>query len=215
MKAAKLTSFMKSRKGLILIVLVIVVGSIAVIAVTRNKSVSGGEVVTHSTNEPSEEKPDKNTYKWQGQPSDPKYITLPTIKSEGFVQKAGVDQNNEIAVPNNIHMAAWFVDSESPGQPGLSVIDGHVNGRVNNGIFKDLNQLKKDDEFTVELGNGEIKKYRVMENVTVPTKDAVSVLFSQNPKVKSQLNLITCGGTFDKKTQKYDKRVIVSGELVD
>lgn len=178
-----------------------------------SRDVPVAPVIASSTNTPAEIAPKKETYQWVGSDDEPKYIVLPSISAEGFVQKANVDQNNEIAVPSNIHMAAWFLKSAKPGMPGLSIIDGHVNGRENAGIFKDLSKLKNGDVYSVELGSGEIKQYRVFKNETVAVADSVNILFSQDPKVPSQLNLITCGGTFDKKSQSYDKRVIVSSSL--
>jgi LPXTG-site transpeptidase (sortase) family protein len=202
------------RKQLAIIAIAVVAVAVVGVIFWPNKEASSEKPVTYSTDRPSEEKPNKNTYKWTGAADEPKYIVLPTIKAEGFVQKVGVDQNKQIAVPTNIHLAGWFIDTVKPGAKGLSILDGHVNGRVNNGIFKDLAKVKKADEFTVELGDGTIKKYKVLDITTLPTKESVNVLFSQNPKVKSQLNLITCGGKFDAKTQQYDSRVIVSAELI-
>lgn len=171
------------------------------------------EIITHSTDKPDETKPDKG-YKWKGAQSDPKYIKLPTINAEGFVQTVGVDQDKQVAVPNNIHMAGWFADSIKPGQRGLSIIDGHLNGRSADGIFVHLQNMKKDDTFTIEFGDGSTKQFKVTGIATIATKDAPNVLFSQNPKATNQLNLITCGGSFDRSSRLYDKRVIVSSELI-
>lgn len=173
------------------------------------------EVITFSTDKPDEKKPDKATYKWNGDQGDPKYLTMPTIKTEGFIQKVGVDQNKAVAVPNNIHIAGWFTTTETVrfAEKGLSIIDGHVDGLTEVGIFDKLANVKKDDKFEVELGSGKKLIYKVMDIVTVPTKEATTVLFNQDPKVKSQLNLITCGGTFDKKVGQYDKRIIVTAVL--
>lgn len=171
------------------------------------------EVITHSTDTPEETKPDKK-YEWKGAPDDPKFIKLPTINTEGFIQNVGVDQNKQVAVPNNIHVAGWFKDSVKPGQKGLSIIDGHLNGRSNDGIFVNLEDLKKDDVYTVEFGNGSTKQFKITEVVTVATQEAASILFSQNPKATNQLNLITCGGNFDPNARLYDKRVIVISQLV-
>lgn len=183
----------------------------------KNKSNTNpkDEVITFSTDKPDEKKPDKNTYKWSGGENDPKYLTMPTIKAEGFIQKVGVDQNKAVAVPNNIHVAGWFTTTETVrfAEKGLSIIDGHVDGQTEVGIFDKLANVKKDDKFEVELGNGKKLSYKVMEVITVPTSEAAAKLFNQDPKVKSQLNLITCGGTFDKKVGQYDKRVIVTAAL--
>jgi sortase A len=169
--------------------------------------------ITYSTDTPDETKP-KKEYQWRGGANDPRLINLPTIQTEGFIQNVGVDQNKQIAVPNNIHLAGWFVDSVQPGQTGLSIIDGHVDGRKNDGIFKHLAGLKENDEYTIEMGDGRLKRYRVKTTVTVATKDAAGILFSQDPKIKSQLNLVTCGGSFDRQSRQYDKRIIVSSELI-
>lgn len=181
-----------------------------------NQSSSGykpnSETVSYSTGDPSEVKPNPARYKWQGADDEPKYIDLPTIASGGFIQKVGVDQNKQVAVPDNIHIAGWFVDMVKPGQNGLSIIDGHVDGRGRAGIFNNLINLKQNDKFTVELGNGSKLTYKVMDVKSVKTAEAANLLFSQNPKVKKQLNLITCGGNFDTQSRQYQERVIISAE---
>src|SRR5262245_48002539 len=89
---------------------------------------SGPQVVTYSTDQPDENEPPKD-YNWSGTATDPKKIIIPSIGVDAFVQQVGVDQKKQIAVPDNIHMVGWFINSVRPGQKGLSIIDGHVNGR--------------------------------------------------------------------------------------
>jgi LPXTG-site transpeptidase (sortase) family protein len=173
----------------------------------------GTYVVTYSTNTPDESSVEKATYKWLGADDEPKYIELPTIGAEGFVQKVGVDQNKQVAVPSNIHFAGWYVSSAKPGQTGLSIIDGHVTGRYHDAVFKDLTKLKVGDIFQIELGSGEVKKYRVIGIQSVMVDQANSLLFSQDAKVSSQLNLITCTGDFDITNQLFNKRLIVYSQL--
>ena len=170
-------------------------------------------VVTHSTDQPSEEKPG-STYKWQGSAIDPKKIIIPSIGVEAYLQNVGVDQSREVAVPSNIHMGGWFVDSVRPGEKGLSIIDGHLNGVREDGIFINLDKVKPGDTYTIEFGDGSRKQFKVTSTKTVPLKDAASVLFSQDPSITNQLTLITCGGTWDGQKRIYDKRVIVTSALV-
>ncbi len=172
------------------------------------------EPITFSTDQPSEEEPDDN-YQWQGSSDDPKYIRLPSIDSGGYIQNVGIDQNQQIAVPDNVHKAGWFINSVRPGEMGLSIIDGHVDGATSrNGIFMHLEYINSGDEFEIEMGDGRILTYRVMEVVSMHESEAASVLFSQHPQVSHQVNLITCGGLFDQESRSYDERVIVSAELV-
>lgn len=171
------------------------------------------DVITISTDNPSEIPPGPE-FVWKGQPNDPKYIRLPSVGVEGYLQKVGVDQNSGIAVPNNVFFAGWFVNTSRPGDLGLSIIDGHLNGTSIGGIFRKLVNILPKAEFTVEMGDGGIKKFRVMQVLTVDNEQAAGVLFSQVPNVKSQLNLITCGGNYDKAAHHYTQRVIVTAEYI-
>lgn len=171
-------------------------------------------VVTYSTDQPDENKPGDD-YEWQGGPNDPKFIRLPSIETEGYIQNVGVDQNTQVGVPDNVHIAGWFVDTVLPGEKGLSIIDGHVTGRTTDGIFIRIEQLAAGDQFSVEYGDGRLKNFEVLEVTKIEEAKSAGVLFSQNPKVSNQLNLITCGGEFNTQTNQYEDRVIVSSKLVE
>jgi LPXTG-site transpeptidase (sortase) family protein len=179
----------------------------------NKKSPKINESINYSTNEPNESKKDADNYKWVGSPNDPKKIIIQKIGVDAYVQKVGIDQDKKIAVPNNVHLAAWFTESVRPGENGLSIIDGHVSGRKTEGVFKNLKSLQIGDTFNIERGNGTKLTFKVFETRTVPEGEAAAILFSQNPKVLSQLNLITCGGEFNKKSQQYSDRVIISAQL--
>lgn len=174
---------------------------------------TNSDVITFSTDTPDENPPSED-FVWNGASEDPKHIRIPAIGVDGFIQKVGVDQNTQIAVPNNIHFAGWFVDSVRPGQKGLSILDGHVDGYLNPGIFRKLPELKATDEFEIEMGDGTIYKYKVKDVVTVDLDKAAQTLFSQDFNISSQLNLITCVGTFIEDQGTYNQRVIVISELI-
>lgn len=171
-------------------------------------------VVTHSTDTPDEKRLGAD-YKWQGNPGDPKKLKIASVNVDAYIQRVGVDQNKQVAVPDNIHLAGWFVDSVQPGQKGLSIVDGHVDGRtVSEGVFSKLGQLVEGDELTVETGSGKVLTYRVVKTATIPKEQAAGVLYEQIPSVTSQLNLITCTGTYQHSEKTYDQRTIVSAELI-
>jgi LPXTG-site transpeptidase (sortase) family protein len=173
----------------------------------RPETPAGNGVISRSTDTPAESQP-KN-YVWTGSKDDPKYIKLPSIGAEGFIQKVGIDRQGQVAAPNNIQFAGWYINSARPGAKGLGVIDGHVDGLHSAGIFKELSALSAGDVFNVELGSGKKLHYKVRKVQTVGLDQALNVLFSQYPDIPYQLNLITCGGTFSSETKAYDKRVIV------
>lgn len=170
-------------------------------------------IITYSTDTPDESKPKAERYVWTGGDTDPKKIIIPKLGIDSYIEHAGVDQYRKVAVPDNVHLAGWFVDSRRPGENGLAVIAGHVTGRSSDGIFKHLDQLKPGDNFEIELGNGETRRYAVVSTKQVKEATSADVVFSQDPAIKSQLNLITCGGSFNNQTKQYNDRIIVTSEL--
>ncbi len=177
------------------------------------KQQGSAPIITFSTDKPDESRENAESYKWQGAAEEPKVLRIKSLGIETFVQKAGVDQNSQIAVPSNIHLAGWFSDSVQPGKNGLSIIDGHVSGASSDGVFKKLGTLQKGDALEIELGSGKKLNYEVIEAVELKVEESAAYLFSQKPDVVSQLNLITCGGKFNQSQNQYENRIIVSATL--
>lgn len=142
-------------------------------------------------------------------PEDPKVIRIPAIAVEGYIQNVTVDRYSSIGAPSNINLAGWYTGSVKPGENGLSIIDGHVQGRYKPGIFKNLANLNAGDEFSVEFGDRSNKDFLVVSVNTYTLEQSNEALFALDSTLGSQLNLITCGGKFNKSSQTYEKRVIV------
>lgn len=209
----KFSEIPKNKKILFLatsIAIILLVASYFIFSDTKEKPkrIGKDEIITISTDDPDETPLDN--YIWKGADTDPKYISLPTIKGGGYIQKVGIDQRNEVAVPTNVNLAGWFIKTSIPGEKGLSIIVGHVDGRSKPGIFKNIEKLKTGDTFTVELGNGKTTKFKVTSQTKINSEKAPSVLFSQHPQNISQLNLITCGGEYDRKARRYLDRIIIT-----
>lgn len=144
----------------------------------------------------------------------PLYIHIPRLERIGYIQQVGVDQNKQIAVPNNIYMGGWYINSVKPGKNGLSIIDGHRDGQVNKGLFFNLETLIKGDIVEIKYGNGDIYRFKVKKVIQVKEKEAKKYLFSKDPKIKKQLNLVSCVGNYLFEKETYDKRIIVVTEGV-
>jgi len=169
-------------------------------------------VVTVSTDHPSES-PLPASYHSTATGNQPSFLNIPSISASGYVQAVGVDQNRQIAVPTNIHLAGWFANTVTPGDLGLSIIDGHLDGYHLPGIFANLAQLKPGDTFEVDLASGLKRAFRIRTVQSLPTSQAAGALFSQLPGVSRQLNLITCGGAF-KQASGYDHRIVIAAEYL-
>lgn len=198
----------------------ILAGSVGLIVYYNNKhnaqkptTINPNATVTESTSNPSEG-PVKDS-DFSNVPADqPKQIILDTIHAKGYVQKVATDsKTNQVGVPSNVNVAGWYTESVKPGQAGLSVIDGHVSGKYTDGIFKHLGNLKSGERYHIIFGDNSIKTFKVRSVQTLSVKDATRILLVPDPTIKAQLNLITCGGSFNEQSQQYDKRTIIISEL--
>lgn len=175
--------------------------------------VNGGQTVTTSTDRPDES--DFNCDDYRVAPDQPLRITIDSINVNGCIQKVGIDQQNRVAAPQNIHMAGWYTGSAKPGESGVSLIDGHVQGRYKPGVFKKLDKLKPGDSIIVTRGDDTTSAFAVMNVRRYPADEAAAHMLAKEPDVDSQLNLITCGGAYDPALNSYEQRTIVTARRVN
>lgn len=173
--------------------------------VTQPEPFDPGSIVTESLDQPDESIPKEREV-----PADlPKRITIPQLDIVGLIQLVGIDQYGRIAVPSNIHIAGWYINSVRPGEQGLSIVSGHRNGKSNPGVFYNLEKLKKDDLVTIEYGDGSLKEFHVIDITQIVTENAQDVMYERLEGVEKQLVLVTCGGEYDRELKTYIDRVIV------
>ena len=173
------------------------------------------QTITEDTDEPDEVPVTASQAQKYTVPSDqPRSITLPSIQTYALLQRVGLTSDNAIAVPTNIFFAGWYVNSPKPGEQGVSIIDGHVSGRYNGGIFKRLKDMKPHDTIIVEYGDKSVRNFQVVSVTKVPEAEASAALFQQEPGISQQLDLITCGGKFDYATKTFADRIIVVAKTI-
>lgn len=172
------------------------------------------QVVTYSTDMPDETPPSKACETYKVSPNEPRKIELPGLGIAGCIQKVGIDQHKAVGAPSNIHVAGWYVKSALPGEKGVSLIDGHVQGHHSDGIFKKLDRLKAGHKVRVQLGNGQWREFEVVRADSYAVDSASQEMLKPIEGIDRQLTLITCGGKYDKQTKTYDKRVIVRAQLI-
>jgi LPXTG-site transpeptidase (sortase) family protein len=170
------------------------------------------ETIVYSTEEPAEILPDCQSYRVAD--NEPRKLEIAKVGIDGCIQKVGIDQNNAVAVPTNVHLSGWYTKSALPGQKGVSLIDGHVMGRYGEAMFTNLGKITTGDTIRVQLGNGSWLEYEAVDAKSYSVDMATNHLFDPIDDVGSQLTLITCGGTYDKQAHAYKNRVIVRARLV-
>lgn len=168
------------------------------------------DIITESVEIPDESEP-KEFYV---PPDLPKIITIPSISVRGYIQSVGIDQDGLIAVPTNVHLAGWYINSVKPGKNGLSIIDGHRDGATMGGIFRNLEKLKKGSKISIEYGDGSVEDFEVVDLKTLSIEEAYDFMYSRIDGIDVQLNLVTCGGKWSKEIKTYEDRIILRAKGV-
>jgi LPXTG-site transpeptidase (sortase) family protein len=104
--------------------------------------------------------------------------------------------------------ADWFTGAPKPGEPGPSVVLGHVNGGGQAGIFSRLHELAAGDEILIRRADNTTARFTVTRVDQVPkTNFPTEEVYGDTEG--PELRLITCGGTFDPNADSYRDNVIV------
>lgn len=167
-----------------------------------------GEVITTSSLEPSERTP-QTLPPSSDKPNAPYQLIIPALHLTAPIQNVGLDQEDRIAVPSNIHFAGWFTQSDRPGSDGLTILDGHVHGRYVPGVFHQLHTLSAGDEIIITQSSGLRHRYIVSTRSTVSAENNKPLF---DTVTEPTLRLITCSN-FNASTQSYDDRLIVTATL--
>lgn len=172
----------------------------------------------HATGKnPSTERPTRSAFaQHQVAPKEPRYIYIPKIGVKAMVKQVGLTEDGALGAPANIYNTAWYSGSAKPGQPGATVIDGHVSYWRDEGVFADLDQLTKGDLVKIERGDGAKLTYKVVAKQVYPY-DHVDMQKALSPigSARTGLNLITCTGQVVGDSNNFNQRLVVFTKLVE
>lgn len=145
-------------------------------------------------------------------PTHPRYLIIPRLNINTNIYALGKTKEGAIDAPQTAWGAGWYQEGTLPGTgSGAALIDGHVNDAFNTpGVFYELSSLTPDDKVTIVRGDNKELYYKVVKVTEEPLEniDMSKVLRSVDVE-KEGLNLITCGGKYDRTASTYTNRVIV------
>jgi LPXTG-site transpeptidase (sortase) family protein len=141
-------------------------------------------------------------------------IKIPKIKVDAPIINAGLTVSGELAVPKGPAEAAWFSLGPRPGEIGNAVISGHYGWKDNiPAVFDNLSKLKKGDKVYFQNENGTTTAF-VVRSVKVYGQNAKAPEVFISTDGKAHLNLITCGGIWNKTQKSYSNRLVVFTDKV-
>lgn len=150
----------------------------------------------------------------------PRYLNIPSLGvQKARVYPVGLDENNLLISPRNIHDVIWYDKSAQPGNGGVTIIEGLSNGATRTGVFAKLSSLMKGDIVSVERGDGQIFNYLVDEVISMDLDQFVALgmqtmtqTFNDN---KEALNITTTGGKWVPRLGTFDTRILLRATLKD
>lgn len=151
----------------------------------------------------------------QIRPSIPVYIEIPKIGINTNIEQVGLETSGKMGVPEGIENVGWYSLGTKPGEKGNAVIDGHLDTITGApAVFYYLNKLEPGDLITVT----DINNKKFVFNVTDKKSYEFNIFPLQDifgESDASRLNLITCEGYFDRRSQNYSHRTVIFSELIE
>jgi LPXTG-site transpeptidase (sortase) family protein len=141
-------------------------------------------------------------------------LVIPKLRIDTPVEYVGVLPNGDMDVPANPNNVAWYKYGARPGERGNAVIAGHRDYRgYGQVVFARLDQLRTGDQIYIITASGTRLTFEVTAYASYPAGGGPSDRIF-GPSNSSNLNLITCTGTFDSSSASYNERLVVYTTLV-
>lgn len=129
------------------------------------------------------------------------------------LSQLGLNPDRTVQVPTNFQQPGWYRFGPTPGQVGSAVILGHVDSYKGPAIFFRLRYLSAGDKVEVTLADGVLAKF-VVTSVVMYSKASFPDKQVYGTHGYSALQLVTCGGTFDRHTHSYLSNIVVYTSLI-
>lgn len=110
-------------------------------------------------------------------------------------------------------LAAWLVDSATPGDPGNSIINGHRTWKKVLGYFSVLKDMELGEEIAIELEDGSVRYFEVVSNDVYRIDNHPTSIMELGGETR--VTLITCLGDYNPAIGTSESRVVVVCKPID
>ncbi|MGW0807511.1 class F sortase [Nonomuraea sp. NPDC002799] len=143
-------------------------------------------------------------------PSTPVRLVIARLGINAPITSVGLAKDGTIQVPpsENHNLAGWYRNMSAPGQAGPAVLLGHKDTRTRAAVFNRLFQIENGDKIEVKRQDKTTAVFTV-GGVEQASKKTFPTQRVYGPQETAQLHLITCGGTYDRRTGHYTDNIIV------
>ncbi|MFE2950603.1 class F sortase, partial [Embleya sp. NPDC059267] len=144
----------------------------------------------------------------------PTRIRIPELGISAPLARVGLDQAGGIDVPaqGDRNLAGWYQGGVTPGEKGTAAIAGHVDTAAGPAVFYPLGALPRGSRIEIDRADGSVAAF-VVDGVEAFARDDFPTARVFGDATRPELRLLTCGGTYSKKTH-YSGNVVVFAHLV-
>ena len=140
--------------------------------------------------------------------SVPVHLTIPNLGVSVPLSTLGLNKDGTVSVPTNFAIPGWYRYGPTPGQRGSAVILGHVDSYKGPAVFFYLSRLRPGDPVVVYLRDHVVVRFKVI-GVREYSKSNFPDKVVYGMRSFSALQLVTCGGVFDRATGHYESNIVV------
>ena len=146
--------------------------------------------------------------------SAPTVLDIPSIgvRSSRFVDLE-VAKDGTLEVPRKADQVGFYTGGPTPGQLGPAVIAAHVDSVEGPGLFYNLGAVRPGAKVHITRKDGAVTTFVVDKVQVHPKDDFPTEKVYHSDFTRSEIRLVTCGGTFDP-VKHYLDNVVVFGHLV-
>ena len=139
----------------------------------------------------------------------PVNLAIPVLGLDTPLLRLGLNEDGTVEVPTAPQRAGWFRLGPVPGRRGSSVILGHVDSVDGPAVFAGLSTMRRPDIVQVALEDDTIVSFEVTGIETFANADFPAERVYAGTMRAAELNLVTCGGDYDRERGGYQSNVVV------
>lgn len=139
----------------------------------------------------------------------PTSLRIPAIQVSSDVTGLGLNKDQTVEVPKDPAAVGWYTQGPAPGEPGSSVMLGHVDSKKGPAVFYRLRNLNPADRVAVRLSDGTVAHFEVIRVASYANEDFPAREVYAGNNDRPVLNLVTCGGEYDRAAGGYQSNVVV------
>jgi len=155
---------------------------------------------------------DRGSAEQPEQPATGSRLRIPAIDVDAPIDDLGLNAQGQVDSPSKWQDTGWYDGSPVPGDPGVSLVLGHVDSHTGPAVFYRLHELVPGSQVLVDRDGRELR-FSVVSVANYPeTALPNDRLFVTTGAPR--LALLTCSGDFNRATGRYDDRLIVFADPV-